>query len=202
MTSRSDPTGQTGEAALGSEITRLGRWLCELYALDLELDAEQFLLSPGQASELLPESGPRTGVLAREEADELQLGLYVDPEDQGDPWTLLEETSHLVCLAWHGSRDLPVSGLLLELQADIDCFLYGCHEAGRLGSEGFACFETRSWAAWTDADSRVRYVAARHRARRYCRGLVARFSRPADLPRLSSELRRFYRASPAAKLRV
>lgn len=189
-------------AALGREITRLGRWLCALYALDLEIDAKRFLLSPEAAREMLGDRSPRSGVVAREEEDELQLGIYLDPEDRHDAWTLLEETSHLVCLAFHGTQDLPVSGLILELQADIDCFLYRCHEAGRLGSEGFACFEGRTWAAWADVPSRVRYVAARERARRYCRGLVERFSRPADLPRLSSELRRFYRASPDAKLRV
>lgn len=175
----------------------MGRFISDLYDLQLNLDGDDFLISPALARELLPCSSPRTGVLVIEQAEELQLGVYLDPDDRKDPWALIEETSHLVCLAWHAAHDRPVSALILELQSEIDRFLYFCHESGSLS---FACFESGRWADWIDGENRVRYEVARERAHGYCRGLARRFAGRGDTVGLARELRRFYRASPATKL--
>jgi hypothetical protein len=181
----------------GAEISRMGRFICDLYNLELHLDGDDFLVSPGLARELLPEASPRTGVLVIEEAQELQLGVYLDPQDRENPWTLIEETSHLVCLAWHAAHDRPVSALVLELQSEIDRFLYFCHDSGSLS---FACFAPGGWADWTDDETRGRYEIARQRAHGYCRRLARRFAGRGDTVGLARELRRFYRASPGTKL--
>jgi len=187
---------------IAKEVTRIGDWLCDLYALDFEIQAGHFLVSGDLAQELLPEPRPRTGLIAIEEGEELQLGIYFDPEDQRRKGTLVEETSHLVCLAWHGAQNLPISPLALELQGEVDRFLYGCHV--RFGSlaEGLSSFDAGHWADWLDEELLHRYRVARDRARRYCHRLVDRFAPRRDLVGLAGELRRFYRTSPATKLRI
>ena len=125
----------------------MGRFFSELYDLEIDLTGDDFLISPQLARAQLPAGpSPRTGVLVIEQDDELQLGVYLDPSDRDDPVTLVEEASHLVCLLWHATHDLPVSALILELQSEIDRFLYFCHESGQLS---FDCFEIDTWAGWT-----------------------------------------------------
>ena len=176
----------------------MGRFFSELYDLEIDLTGDDFLISPQLARAQLPAGpSPRTGVLVIEQDDELQLGVYLDPSDRDDPVTLVEEASHLVCLLWHATHDLPVSALILELQSEIDRFLYFCHESGQLS---FDCFEIDTWADWMDAETRERYEVARRRAHRYCRELARRFAGRGDTPGPARELRRFYRASPETKL--
>lgn len=175
----------------------MGRFISDLYDLELNLDGADFLISPDLARALLPSTSPRTGILVIEEAEELRLGIYLDPHDRENPWALIEEASHLVCLAWHAAHDRQVSALILELQSEIDRFLYFCHDSGSLS---FSCFEPGGWADWIDDETRGRYEVARERAHRYCRRLAQRFAGRGDTIGLARELRRFYRASPAAKL--
>ncbi|MCP5041599.1 MAG: hypothetical protein GY944_11280 [bacterium] len=180
-----------------AEITRVGRFLSDLYDLGLDLDGADYLVCPELARTLLPQPCPRTGVLAIEEDGELQLGVYLDPSDHENPFALVEEASHLVCLAWHAAQDRPVSTLLLELQSEIDRFLYFCHDSGQLN---FSCFASGGCSAWVEGEVGARYEVARERAHRYCRSLVDRFARRRDTRGLARELRRFYRASPSRKL--
>lgn len=187
----------TPEDDPAAAITRIGRFICELYDLGFELDGRDFLVSPHLARALLPAPSPRTGVLAIEEAGELQLGVYIDPDDIANVCALVEETSHLVCLAWHAANDRPVSQLVLEFQSEIDRFLYFCHDSGDLS---FTCFRPGEPAAWVDDTTHRRYEVARTRAHRYCRSLAQRFAPRRDTTGLARELRRFYRASPATKL--
>lgn len=175
----------------------MSRFFSELYDLELNLSGDDFLISPELARSLLPGPSPRTGVLVIEQAEELQLGVYLDPSDRNNPSALVEEASHLVCLLWHAEHDLPVSALILELQSEVDRFLYFCHESGHLS---FACFEHDRWADWIDGETRERYEVAHQRAHRYCRALARRFGERGDIPGLARELRRFYRSSPETKL--
>lgn len=180
-----------------SEITRIGRFISELYDLDLELDGHDFLVSAELARSLLPHPSPRTGVLAIEDGGELQLGVYFDPDDLANVCAIVEETSHLVCLAWHAAHDRPVSQLVLEFQSEVDRFLYFCHDSGHLS---FSCFRPGEPADWLDGHTRGRYEVARTRAHRYCRTLSQRFAPRRDTAGLARELRRFYRSSPSSKL--
>lgn len=179
-------------------VGRAARWLSHLYALDLGIEAECFVISSRWAQQLLGGAGPRTGLLIREGEDTLDLGLYVDPRDAGDLGAIVEETSHLVCVAWHAERRLQVSGLILELQGEIDRFVVARFSE----RDPLAHFEHFQWADWLDDESRSRYETAHRRAQRYCRGLASRFPDRSDTPALLSELRCFYRASPTAKLRM
>jgi hypothetical protein len=182
--------------ALRRQIAAVERWITAIYRLDLDLRAERFVIATERARALLPAGGPRTGVLVVEGEGEAWLGLYVDPRDAGDAGTIVEETSHLVCLAWHAAQERRVSRLLLELQAEVDRWAVArlFRSGVRLAPTGFR------WAGWMDRLTRERYETAHRLAARYCRGLERRFPARRDTPALLAELRRFYRADPADKL--
>ncbi len=184
-------------SGLSRQVGRVGRWLEEIYGLEIDLRAEDYLVDPTQARDLLPAPSPSSGVVIVEEDGAVWVGLYVDPRDLSDPGTVVEETSHLVCIAWHAAQERPVSRLILELQGEIDRYVV----ARLTGRDPFHHLEHFSWADWMGNASRVRYELAHRTARRYCRALSRRFPRRADTPALLSELRRFYRAPAEAKLR-
>ena len=184
--------------ALSERVSAAQARLTAIYGLDLELRVADFLLPAERVRELLPPESPRTGILAVEEGGMLHMGLYVHGEDQADPDAVVEETSHLLFLAWHALRDRPVSRLHLELQGEVDRYAV----ARVSGSDPLHHFEHFEWADWMDADTRHRYRTAHHAAHRYCRRLEARFPHRSDTPRWLSELRRFYRSDAAAKLRA
>jgi hypothetical protein len=186
------------DSGLIRAVAAAGRWLTGIYRLDLGLRAEQFVVSPEDARSLLPHGAPRSGVLVLDEGPELCLGLYVDPRDQGDPDAVVEETSHLLCLAWHAAHGRRVSRLTLELQGEVDRYAV----ARLQGRDGFGHFEGFVWADWMDPGIRRLYATAHRAALRYCRLLTRRFPRRRDTPALLSELRCFYRASPEQKLRA
>jgi hypothetical protein len=184
------------ESGLVRAVAAAGRWLTGIYRLDLGIRAEHFMLSPEDARSLLPGDAPRSGVVVLDEGQELLLGLYLDPRDRGDPDTVVEETSHLLCLAWHAAHGRRVSRLTLELQGDVDRYAV----ARLQGRDGFGHFERFVWADWMDAETRGLYEVAHCTALRYCRRLTRRFPERRDTPALLSELRGFYRASPERKL--
>jgi hypothetical protein len=191
--------GEAGPDGLSERISAAQGRLSSIYDLDLELRVEDFLISAKRARELLPAEGPRTGVLALQEAGILYMALYLDPADAADADAIVEETSHILCLAWHAARDWPVSRLHLELQGEVDRYAV----ARVSGSDIYplAHFEDFDWADWMDTETLERYRTAHHVAHRYCRSLEARFPQRSDTPAWLSELRRFYRAGPEAKLR-
>jgi hypothetical protein len=183
---------------LARAVVRIAAWLSDVYALELELDLARCVIEDDRADELLPEDAPRTGVVVVEEADDLWLGLYVDPRDRDNTGTLIEETSHLLCVAQHAVWQLPVSLLALELQAEVDRFVFR-----RLrGGDPMAHFRGVEWRSGLDVASRVRYRAAHECGQRYCEQLMRRFPLRRDIPAMLSELRGFYRASPQGKLRT
>lgn len=167
-----------------------------IYRLDLDLRASDYVVEPETARALLPEGSPRSGVVVVEEPGAVSLGLYVDPVDAGDPDTVVEETSHLVYLAWTARRGLRVSRLQLELQSEVDRYAV----ARMAGRDAMRHFEAFRWCDWMDGATREVYTAAHRSARRYCRSLEGRYPRRADTPALLTELRRFYRAAPHRKL--
>ena len=82
-------------------VSRIARWFSETYELELQFDVAHCVIEDDQAEQLLPADAPRTGVVILEEDDDLWLGLYVDPRDRGNIGMLVEETSHLLCVAQH-----------------------------------------------------------------------------------------------------
>jgi hypothetical protein len=190
-------------AAVSNSVSQVAGWLADVYALDLPIEAEDFVvsLSPERARELLP-AGCRSGLVLVEREGEIEMGLHLAPEDHAREGTVIEETSHLVCVAWHAARDLPVSQLVLELQAEVDRFAFAKLTDDGYERRALAHFERFRFAEGLHSEARRRYEIAHDRAHSYCRRLDRRFPRRADTPGLLAELRRFYRASPETKLRA
>lgn len=188
-------------ASVGSLRRSVGaalRHLRAIYRIDLALEAERFLVEPELVRQLLPAPRPRSGLLVVEEPDEAWVGLYLDPFDRADPDAIVEETSHLLCVAWHAAEERTVSRLILELQGEIDRYAVAHFE----GRDAFRHFREFAWDDWMDVASRHRYAAAHRRGLRYCRRLAERYPRRVDTPGLLAELRRFYRAPSEEKLQL
>lgn len=179
-------------------VAMVQRRLDSIYRLGLDLRGDRFVVSPERARELLPEGSPRSGLLVLEEGGDLHLAVYVDPADAWDGDTIVEETSHLVCVAWHAARGQKVSQLQLELQSEVD--RYAVARLGR--GRGLDHFEDFRWDDRLDAVERDRYEMAHRVAHRYCRGLEVRHPARADTPGLLAELRDFYRRPHHEKLRA
>lgn len=180
---------------LAARVAGAQRWLMAIYRLDLELDAARCVVEPARALELLPPGSPRTGVVVVDHGDEVFAGIYVDPADVEDDDAVIEETSHLVCIAWHAAHDRPVSRLQLELQSEIDRYAV----ARLRGRDRFAHFDGVRFAEGLGPRARARYVNAHRAGRRTCEALERRHPRRADTPALLADLRRYYRASVSAK---
>jgi hypothetical protein len=186
-----------GCRGLARAVAAVQRRLTEVYRLELDLRAERYLVEPERARALLPASGPRTGVLVLEEPDGARLGLYVDPRDRANRDAIVEETSHLVCLAWHAAQERQVSVLALELQSEVDRYVVARLE----GRDALRHFREFSWAGGMDRPTRRRYETAHRAAHRYCLSLERRFPGRRAAPALLSELRGYYRAGAERKLR-
>ena len=193
------PESEAASDGLAERISAAQGRLSSIYGLDLELRVQDFLIPAERARELLPGKSPRTGVITLQEAGTLYMALYVDPADASDSAAIVEETSHILCLAWHAARDWPVSRLHLELQGEVDRYAVARVSGSEIDPLGH--FEGFGWADWMDPETLRRYRTAHHIAHRYCRSLEARFPQRSDTPAWLSELRRFYRAGPEAKLR-
>jgi hypothetical protein len=205
--------------------TLLGR----LYDVDLPYDVYDFLVTDRRA---VGESTNERRVLDEElllaeTADGAGVALYLDPEilsrlEAADPHhaltednladycTALEGVSHFVYSTWGLERDLPVSLLELETQAEVDKYaitvflLAGQQGGGSYPAQVHArLFDRVKFDARLEPDQFERYRTAHALAAHYCRRLERRFVNRGMLKieAMVRELRRFYRLRHAAKLR-
>jgi hypothetical protein len=203
--------------------------LGRLYDVDLNYDVYDFLVTdrralPGAAPGAAP-GGIEEELLLAETQDGAGVALYLDPgllrrlegadpvgalteDNLADYCTALEGVSHFVYSTWRLDRDLPVSLLELETQAEVDkyavtVFLLADQQGGGFPSHVHArLFDRVSFDARLEPDQYHRYRTAHRCAARYCRRLEHRFvSRgQARIEALVRELRKFYRLGSAAKL--
>jgi hypothetical protein len=206
--------------------TLLGR----LYDVDLEHDVEDYLVT--DRSVLAPfhadndERESEEHLLLAETSDGAGVALYLDPQllrrlEQADPvgalndhnlqdyCTALEGVSHFVYSTWRLERDLPVSLLELETQAEVDkyavtVFLLAQQQGGAYPAQVHArLFDRISFDSRLLPDQVQRYRTAHRCAAHYCRRLEHKFVNRgrARIEALVRELRRFYRLGSSAKLR-
>jgi hypothetical protein len=130
-------------------------------------------------------------------------------DNLADYCTALEGVSHFVYSTWRLDRDLPVSLLELETQAEVDkyavtVFLLGRQQGGMSypAQVHARLFDRVSFDARLEPDQYERYRTAHRCAAQYCRRLEHRFvSRGvARIEALVRELRSFYRLGSSAKL--
>jgi hypothetical protein len=211
-------------------LNRLQSLLGRLYDVDMNYDVYDFLVTdrrdlkgaaPVNDARALDEE-----LLLAESPDGAAIALYLDAgllrrlegddpvgelteSNLDDYCTALEGVSHFVYSTWRLHRDLPVSLLELETQAEVDkyavtVFLLADQQGGGYPAQVHArLFDRVSFDARLEPDQYQRYRTAHRCAAHYCRRLERRFvSRgQARIEALVRDLRKFYRLGCAAKLR-
>ena len=207
--------------------TLLGR----LYDVDLPYDVYDFLITDRRSVGAATNDGRALDevLLLAETTDGAGAGvaLYLDPEllsrlEAADPHdaltehnladycTALEGVSHFVYSTWGLQRDMPVSLLELETQAEVDkyaitVFLLAAQQEGQSypAQVHARLFDRVSFDARLQPDQYERYRTAHALAARYCRRLERRFVNRGT-PKIEAmvrELRSFFRLRHTAKLR-
>jgi hypothetical protein len=205
--------------------TLLGR----LYDVELPYDVYDFLVTD-RTSIGASTNERRTldeELLLAESTDGAGVALYLDPEvlrrleaedphraltenNLADYCTALEGVSHFVYSTYGLERDIPVSLLELETQAEVDkyaitVFLLAEQQGGQSypAQVHARLFDRVSFDARLEPDQYERYRTAHALAARYCRHLETRFVNRGKLKieAMVRELRSFYRLRHAAKLR-
>jgi len=205
--------------------TLLGR----LYDVDLPYDVYDFLVTDRRAvgESTNEQRALDEELLLAETADGAGVALYLDPKilsrlEAADPHqaltennladycTALEGVSHFVYSTWGLERDMPVSLLELETQAEVDKYAITVFLlAGQHGGESYPVqvharlFDRVNFDARLEPDQYERYRTAHRCAAHYCRRLERRFVNRGRLKieAMVRELRSFYRLRHAAKLR-
>jgi hypothetical protein len=203
--------------------------LGRLYDVNLPYDVYDFLVTDRRA--IGESTNERRALdeelLLAETADGAGVALYLDPEilsrlEAADPHnaltennladycTALEGVSHFVYSTWGLERDLPVSLLELETQAEVDKYAITVFLLARQqGGESYPAqvharlFDRVNFDARLEPEQYERYRTAHRCAAHYCRRLERRFVNRGMLKieAMVRELRSFYRLRHAAKLR-
>ncbi|MEC9407845.1 MAG: hypothetical protein VX549_11280 [Pseudomonadota bacterium] len=209
----------TSWARAEAVLVGLQRDLRQLYDLPPGPDVHRFLMTDrGQASRYVSlAEGLQEALLIQQRGEDLDLSLYLDPQlldelmsgrlhaGNLDAWLqALEGVSHFELVVQRAQSGHPVSELELELQAEIDKFVWlerQLHRQGRPAPRKLLLrwlFEQPRLRENLDAQQRWRYRTATQLARAYCEGLDGGAALRGGLNRL----RRFYRLSGARKLRA
>lgn len=144
--------------------------------------------------------------------DELAVGLYLSTEllarlnhhNQAalcDIATAIEGVSHLRYLIYKASNDHCVTGLELELQAEVDKFLLLASSHHTLPSLRRQLFHRNRLRTGMSSKLQERYRESNRLAARYCRYLERRYFGCNSLEALRHELGRFYRMDHHKKIR-
>jgi hypothetical protein len=204
--------------------------LGRLYDVDLDYDVYDFLITDRAAlADWIPGNDRRAldeELLLVETVDGAGVALYIDAEllrrlESADPFgaltehnladfcTALEGVSHFVYSTWRLDRDVPVSLLELETQAEVDkyaaaVFLLAQQRGGTYPDHVHArLFDRVRFDSRLEPEQYHRYRTAHRCAAQYCRRLETRFVKrgEARIEALVRELRRFYRLGCSAKVR-
>lgn len=208
-------------------LTRAQALLEKIYALNVPLAIEDFLVTDRQLANAMDDSPTARDcdekLLLLEDADGLCMSLFIDeallerlarddPNDRLDEHNLadfcvaLEGVSHFMYVAHRAAQDRPVTLLELELQAEVDKYV---GVQATLNSQGTCgaphrllrrLFEQVTFDSTLDDDAQSRYQGANAYAHRYCRHLERQFVGQSP-GRFVSELRHFHALAQPQKLR-
>lgn len=207
--------------AATAEVRRLQARLSSLYALDLAVDAADFVVDDaGRAALTMALGGApstdREALWVLEEPDALNVALCIaDHLIGGDVLVdadldrycaVLEGVSHLLYLLDRAARRSTLTLLEMELQAEVDKFLttWFAHHDAQVPISA-PDLQQRLFAHCTipsrgDATEDARYRAANRYAARYCRHLERRYLRVGRVHPMLAEVRRFWRMGHAEKI--
>ncbi len=204
-------------------VRDLQRRLEGLYAIDLLVDAADFVVDPVQREALAgalggAPSNDREALWVMEESEQLSVALCLADEllrgaDASDDaaldryCALLEGVSHLTYLLDRARTRRPTTLLEMELQAEVDKFVTTFF--ARLESQVALSMPALLQRLFVDCHlpsrecphETARYRAANRFAHRYCGYLNDRYLERGRIEPMIAEIRRFWRMGLAAKLR-
>ncbi len=160
-------------------------------------------------------------LIYQQNGDNLDITLYLDTEllknieDAQLPkhWAgktfnsnciLLEGVSHFLYLVWNAHYDRQLSQLDLELQAEVDKFIFAALDARHRDSTSNLLkrlFQEVHYRSTMTPTLKSRYKKANELAHCYCTWLNNEFNLRTPNRQLAAELARFYRLNGAAKQR-
>lgn len=188
-------------------IRSIEQALTELYNIEIEHHAEDFLLSPEKGS-------GRSALLVRNDSDGVSLGIYFgdstrkelpegrSPENASEERlgafsVVAEEISHFHYLIFHSQQGRSLSRLELEIQGNVDAFLVAYFAATAdfdpLYDRFFEAFQIKTDLS---SDERDRY----EEANRIAGGYLKLFRGRLQTQKALSELRDFYRVGLSEKI--
>ncbi|HCU23596.1 MAG TPA: hypothetical protein DF383_01160 [Deltaproteobacteria bacterium] len=190
-------------------LQALQNWIESTYQLEAESPVGDFLIDRPSLLRRLGSNHPLTRseevLLAERRGTEWRLGLYLDagkePDNTHQIMTALEGVSHLRLLLHRIREEENLSHLELELQAEIDKFLFFRLD-GKSDEEAKLHLRRPSNLEGLDSVRRKTYESARRLAYRYCLYLDGEYLSGNSHDRLYRELRRFYRLSHWQKLQM
>lgn len=199
-------------------ITSVQKWIEGVYQLDPSRPLSQYLINHTMLVDYLGRDHPLTQAEEvviikndiKNEKDDVALGLYLHnsllKRRQGTSEhqthqiiTITEGVSHLLLILHHLRLGENFSKLELELQAEIDKFLF--LRMGNLSQYAKLHLNKKSNLKNLSHSQKITYETARQLAYRYCMHLEKEYLAENSLSRLFVELRHFYRMNHWAKLR-
>lgn len=197
----------------------------QIYQIPLSQAVENFLL-PEIASTCVKENPwilhTDEALVVEQSEEHLDVGLWLNPDllrwSEGQDWEdlhqegsldlvsklgpLIEGVSHFTYLLWKAEKNMQVTQLELELQAEVDKFILLTRllEATPSGQVMNALFENVQWNPSLGENEKERYVTAVRLASQYCEYLRNKHS-ILDSDSLLPELRSFYRMNQSEKIR-
>jgi len=190
-------------------------WIEEGYRLEPAGSLNNFLIDHDLLVDYLGASHPlckaEEVVLLMEQAQDLHLGLYLDQDllaqkqtqlSHHQCMTVIEGVSHLLLLLHRARHGQEVSQLELELQAEIDKFLFVSLSSAPGAIIGAKLhLKKKANLKKLDPERKITYENARRLAYRYCLKLEQNYLFKHSWDPLWENLRHFYRMSHWEKLR-
>jgi hypothetical protein len=188
---------------------RIQERLCRTYGLLEVPDVGDFI-------RLIEEGEGREVLLLREEDDGVEMALHLPrapiegqrPASFDELCQIIEGVSHFLYLAERARRELPVTQLELELQAEVDKYVLFVH--GDPGERPFApvraariramLFESVHYVHPAGTERGDRYRLANDLAARFAGRLDESFARRGRYDQMRRTLRHFYAVGQAEKI--
>ncbi|HRI68002.1 MAG TPA: hypothetical protein PK156_27385 [Polyangium sp.] len=187
---------------------RIQAAICRMYGLDDAPAVDDFIRPSLEAN-------AREVLLLRENEDGVEVALHLPATALDMKKTLgfdqvcqvIEGVSHFVFLVERARRELPVTQLELELQAEVDKYVVFVHDAQRFEPHRAArvrarLFEAVSYLDPPGTEKGDRYRLANELAARFSGTLDERFARRGRFEQLWQALRRFYAAGQNEKINL
>ncbi len=187
---------------------RIQAQICHTYGLEEAPSVEDFI-QPND-----DEAG-REVLLVREVEDGVEMALHLPRaafEERAPSFDelcqIVEGVSHFLCLAERARRELPVTQLELELQAEVDKYVLLVHgplstgpfDPARAARIRARLFEAVAYLHPPGTERGDRYRLANDLAARFAGRLEASFARRGHFDRMRCALRLFYAAGQSDKI--